>query len=190
MNSEIVFNLIQRSIEVKQKISKDLCSDINKAINYIENAFKVDRKLLICGNGGSAADSQHIAAEFVSKFLIERKALFALALNCNTSTLTAIGNDYHYDHVFSRQVEAFGQENDVLLAISTSGNSKNVLEAAKMARNKKIKIIGMTGISGGKLKDLCDLCLCIPSEHTPFIQESHIMIAHIICEVVEKNLFG
>ncbi|WGL60841.1 D-sedoheptulose 7-phosphate isomerase [Pigmentibacter sp. JX0631] len=189
MEENKIQELIQKSIDVKLNIAKLCHEEISFAVKVIENAFRGNNKLLICGNGGSAADSQHIAAEFVSRFLIERKALFAIALNCNTSSLTAIANDYNYDFVFSRQVEAFGTHNDVLLAISTSGNSKNVLEAALAAKKKGMIVVGLTGKSGGKLLDICDVCIRIPSEHTPNIQESHIMIGHIICEIVEENLF-
>jgi D-sedoheptulose 7-phosphate isomerase len=181
--------MIKKSIEVKQNLNEEINLNISKSIDMLEIAFRNENKLLICGNGGSAADSQHIAAEFVSKFLIERKALFALALNCNTSSLTAISNDYNYDYSYSRQVEAFGAKNDILWAISTSGNSKNVLNAVEVARKRNMHIIGMTGNHGGKLASLCDIAICVPSNHTPNIQECHIMIAHIICELVEERLF-
>ncbi len=190
MEENKIHELIQKSIDVKLNIAKLCHEEISFTVKVIENAFRGNNKLLVCGNGGSAADSQHIAAEFVSRFLIERRALFALALNCNTSSVTAIANDYNYDFIFSRQVEAFGSENDVLLAISTSGNSRNVLEAALVAKRKGMIVIGLTGKSGGKLLDICDVCIRVPSEHTPNIQESHIMIGHIICEIVEANLFG
>ena len=169
---------------------KELIKPIEEAAKIMIKAYENKNKILICGNGGSAADSQHLAAEFVSRFLKERKALPALALNTNSSTVTAIGNDYGYDYVFSRQVEAFGVPGDVLWAISTSGNSKNVFKAVESARNNKIKVISMTGQSGGALKGLSDILLNVPSDHTPRIQECHILIGHIICELVENALFA
>ncbi|WP_425460370.1 D-sedoheptulose 7-phosphate isomerase [Fluviispira sanaruensis] len=180
---------MKKSIETKLSINREIKLNILKSIDLIVTAFENKNKLIICGNGGSAADSQHIAAEFVSKFLIDRKALFALALNCNTSSLTAISNDYNYDYSYSRQVEAFGTKNDILWGISTSGNSKNVLNAVEVAKSKGMSIIGMTGNQGGKLAALCDIAIRVPSDHTPNIQECHIMIAHIICEIVEARLF-
>lgn len=147
-------------------------------------------KILMCGNGGSAADSQHLATELVSRFLMERKALDAEALTINTSTLTAVGNDYSFDKVFSRQVEAKGKPGDVLLGISTSGNSKNVVEAIKTAKEMNIRTIGMIGSNkGSMIYKMADYCICVPSVSTPRIQESHILIGHILCEIVEKQIF-
>ena len=163
---------------------------LSEISNVITDCFKSGGKLLICGNGGSAADAQHIATEFVSRFLIERKALDAEALTVNTSSLTAIGNDYSFDKVFSRQIEAKGTTGDVLIAISTSGNSNNVVEAVKTAQNIGMKTIGFSGNNRNSL--ICkssDYCICVPSNSTPRIQETHILIGHIICEVVERNLF-
>jgi D-sedoheptulose 7-phosphate isomerase len=179
----------------KTILTKEKCLEVNRkailqGVELIERTFRENNKILICGNGGSAADSQHIAAEFVSRYLIERPALFAIALNSNTSTLTAIGNDYGYDFVFSRQVEAFGAKGDILWAISTSGNSKNVIRAVEVAKKRGMFIIGMTGEGGGQLGKLCDVLLSVPSKHTPNIQECHITIGHIICEIVESNLFS
>ena len=169
MSIEKISNLINLSIASKQKINDEIKISILKSVEIIENTFKKQNKLLICGNGGSAADSQHIAAEFVSRYLIERDALFAIALNCNTSSLTAISNDYSYDNVFARQVEAFARKDDVLWAISTSGNSKNVINAVLSAKKRGVITIGMTGFHGGKLKDICDIIICAPSDHTTLI---------------------
>lgn len=165
-------------------------ANIVKAGEVIVDAYKNGCKLLICGNGGSAADSQHIATELVSKFLIERKAIDAEALSVNTSTLTAIGNDYTFDTVFSRQVEAKGKKGDVLLAISTSGNSRNIIEAIKVGKEMGLVTIGMTGSNKESL--ICktsDYCIAVPSNHTPRIQEAHIMIGHMLCEFIEQELF-
>ena len=172
------------------KKDKNVVESIAKISNILVETFKSRKKFLICGNGGSAADSQHIATELVSRFLLERKALDAEALTVNTSTLTAVANDYSFDKVFSRQVEAKGNEGDVLLAISTSGNSKNIIEAIKIAKSIGMKTIGFTGNNIDSLIcKLSDYCICIPSNSTPRIQEAHILIGHIICEIVEKELF-
>lgn len=153
-------------------------------------ALQKGRKLLLAGNGGSAADSQHIAAELVSRLNYDRPGLCAIALTTDTSALTAIGNDYGYDRVFARQLEAVGQEGDVFIAISTSGNSGNILAALETARGKSITSIGLTGKSGGKMASLCDLTLKMPSAMTPHIQECHIMFGHIICQMIEDTIFG
>ncbi len=167
---------------------KGFIENILKISNILTKAFKSEKKLLICGNGGSAADSQHIATEFVSRFLLERKAIDAEALTVNTSTLTAIGNDYCFDKVFSRQVESKGKNGDILLAISTSGNSKNIIEAVKAAKAIGMKIVGFTGnVTGTLLCQLSDYCVSVPSNSTARIQEAHILIGHIICEIVEKE---
>lgn len=158
------------------------------AAHVIHASLRQGNKLLLCGNGGSAADAQHLAAEFVGRFRKERRGLPAIALNVNTSVITALGNDYSFDYVFARQVEALGRPGDCLAAISTSGNSPNVLEAVRAAREKGIKVIGLTGAAGGRLADSCDICLRVPAESTPRIQEMHILIGHIICELVEDML--
>ena len=145
---------------------------------------------MLAGNGGSAADAQHIAGELVSKFYFERPAIDAVALTTNTSILTAIGNDLGYEVLFSRQVEAMGHEGDVFIGISTSGNSKNIVKALEVCRERGIYTIGLTGESGGAMKELCDLCIQIPCSETPRIQEAHMMIGHIICCLVEETLFG
>jgi len=154
----------------------------------IRSSLAAGGKLLIAGNGGSAADAQHIAAELTGRFVRERKPLPAIALHANTSALTAIGNDYGYEQVFARELSALASPGDVLLAISTSGNSKNILRAIEAARSKKLAVIGLTGESGGHLRAACDLCLCVPSKSTARIQEMHITIGHAICELLEEAL--
>jgi len=149
-----------------------------------------NHKILIAGNGGSAADAQHFAGELVSRFYFDRPALAAIALTTDTSIITAIGNDYGYEDVFSRQIEALGQAGDVFIAISTSGNSPNVLKALTKARDLGLTTIGLTGQTGGKMSALCDLCLCVPSESTPRIQECHLVIEHALCAYIEEKLFG
>jgi D-sedoheptulose 7-phosphate isomerase len=163
--------------------------DMVKAADILLEAFRAGKKLLIFGNGGSASDAQHIACEFVSKFRLERQGLPAIALSTDTSILTAIPNDYHFDRIFKRQVEALGQEGDVAIGISTSGNSPNVLAAIAEAKGKGMATIGLCG-ADGKLKDAVDVAICVPSTDTPRIQESHIAIGHIICDIVEKEMFG
>jgi len=187
--TDLVRDRIQRSIEVKQALLLDanFRELVGQAALQIVEALRAGGKLLCCGNGGSAADAQHIAAEFTGRYLKERRALPALALNANTSSLTAIGNDYGFDLVFARQLEALGKEGDVLLGISTSGNSRNVLRAMEVAKEKSIYTIALTG-SGGKMKDLADCAICIPSDQTPRIQECHILTGHIICEIAEEML--
>lgn len=165
-----------------------MASDVAKAVEIIRASLTAGGKLLIAGNGGSAADAQHIAAELTGRFLRERKPLPALALHANSSALTAIGNDYGYEHVFARELAAHARPGDVLLAISTSGGSKNILRAIEEAREKKVAVIGMTGESGGAMRSACDLCLCVPSKSTARIQEMHIMIGHTICELLEEGM--
>ena len=165
-----------------------LASDVAKAVEMIHSSLAAGGKLLIAGNGGSAADAQHIAAELTGRFLRERKPLPALALHANSSALTAIGNDYGYEHVFARELAAHARPGDVLLAISTSGDSKNILRAIEEARQKRVSVIGMTGESGGAMRAACDLCLCVPSKSTARIQEMHIMIGHTICELLEEGM--
>lgn len=165
-----------------------MASEVAKAVEMIRASLAAGGKLLIAGNGGSAADAQHIAAELTGRFVRERKPLPALALHANSSALTAIGNDYGYEHVFARELAAHARPGDVLLAISTSGGSKNILRAIEEAREKKVAVIGMTGESGGAMRTACDLCLCVPSKSTARIQEMHIMIGHTICELVEEGM--
>ena len=189
---KFVSDSLNESAETKQKILTECKGDILKAVDLLADCFKNGNKLLLCGNGGSAADCQHIAAELVIRLShhIQRPALPAIALTTDTSNLTAGGNDIGFENVFARSVEGLGNKGDVLLAISTSGNSDNVIKAAHMAHNKEMKVIGFLGGSGGKLKDLVDLPIIIPSSNVQRIQEGHITIAHIICELVENDLYG
>lgn len=183
---------IKESIELKSKIleNDELINTISCVANEIVKAFKEDKKVLLCGNGGSAADAQHIAAELSGRFYFDRPPLLAEALHVNTSYLTAVANDYSYDEVFSRLVSAKGRKGDILIGISTSGNSKNILKAIETANDIGMITLGMTGESGGKMKQLCRYLINVPSKDTPRIQEAHILIGHIICEIVEKELFG
>ena len=161
---------------------------ITKAADMIADALVSGRKVLICGNGGSAADAQHIAAELMGRFKLERRSLPAVALTTDTSALTAIANDYDFSDVFARQIEGLGRENDVLIAISTSGNSKNILKAVEAARQSKLTVVGFTGESGGALASLCDLSVNVPSSETSHIQEMHIAVGHMICAIVESRV--
>ncbi|MGB6546647.1 MAG: SIS domain-containing protein [Candidatus Acidiferrales bacterium] len=167
-----------------------LASAVSNAIDIIYTSMVAGGLLILAGNGGSAADAQHIAAELTGRFFIERRPFRALALHGNSSSVTAVGNDYGFEHVFARELTAHARPGDVLLAISTSGNSLNILRAIEAARECKVKVIGMTGESGGKMATACDLCLCAPSKSTPRIQEMHITIAHTICELLEERLVG
>ena len=187
---EYIESYIQDSIDAKLKLlaDKNMLSVIENAANAIVETYKNGGKILTAGNGGSAADAQHIAAEFVSKFLYDRKALNAIALTTNSSILTSVGNDYSHEHVFVRQIQAYGNNGDVFIAISTSGNSKNVLFAIQEAKLCGMKIIGLTGEKPSSMDELCDYLIKVPSEKTPVIQESHIMIGHIICALVEEEL--
>jgi D-sedoheptulose 7-phosphate isomerase len=183
---------IRNSAELKQKLleSEPLLSGIEKAATAIISAFRDKKKLLLAGNGGSAADAQHIAAEFVNRFNFDRHGLPAIALTTDTSVLTSIANDYSFDKIFARQLETLGNAGDVFIGISTSGNSRNLVEAIKICRKEKIVTIGLTGSSGGQMKDLCNICIQVPSDETPRIQEVHSLIGHIICFIVEEELFG
>ncbi len=189
--SEKIKKIITASIETKQLVlqNDELIHTIEKVVDTIVNAFKNGNRVYFCGNGGSAADAQHLAAEFSGRFYTDRKALPAEALHCNTSYMTAVANDYSYDVVYSRIIDGIGEEGDVLVGLSTSGNSKNILNAFETARNKKITTIGFTGSTGGKMKYLSDHLVNVPSSDTPRIQESHILIGHIICQLVEENYF-
>lgn len=177
--------IIQESIEAKKNLP---IWQISNAYKVIVDRYKKGGKLLICGNGGSAADAQHMAGEFVNKFKIERKPFPCLALTTDTSIMTAIGNDYGFDDIFSKQVEANGLERDILLGISTSGNSENIIKAVETAKKNGLYTICFLGDNGGKLKDICDLPLIVPSNNTPRIQEGHELIMHILCELVEEEL--
>ena len=183
-----VEQIFAESIEVKQGTLKKNLPQIIAAAEAVITAFKAGHKLFFCGNGGSAADSQHIAAEFVGRFQKERKAWPAIALTTDSSALTALGNDYSFDIVFSRQLQALGQKGDVLIAISTSGNSKNILEAVKQAKSLGITSVGVTGGNGGQLAGLCDIAIVAASSKTARIQEAHLVIFHTICELVENTL--
>lgn len=165
-----------------------LDESVDQAIVIIVDALKSKKKLMICGNGGSAADSQHIAAEFTGRFIKDRPPIAALALSTDTSALTCIGNDYSFDEIFSRQLDALGQDGDCMLAISTSGNSENIIRAVLAARSKNIRTIGLLGRDGGKLKEICDCAIVVQSNVTARIQEAHILIGHSLCGAVEQNL--
>ena len=193
MNVEqCISDQIRASISTKQAILSDkgLMRNIAAAAQMIVDAYEQGKKTLLAGNGGSAADAQHIAGEFVSKFYFDRPGIASIALTTDTSIITAIGNDYGYDKLFSRQIQAQGSAGDVFIGISTSGNSANLVEALRMCGQKGIKTIGLTGFTGGKMDSMCDLCIKVPSGETPRIQESHILIGHIICCIVEEKLFG
>lgn len=184
-------NLISSSISVKQQLlaNEKLLSVIQECISTITTAFKNGNKVLFCGNGGSAADAQHLAAEFSGRFYIDRPALPAEALHCNTSYLTAVANDYSYDLIYARLLQGIGNKDDILIGLSTSGNSKNIINAFKVAKEKSLITIGFTGATGGGMKELSDYLINVPSTDTPRIQESHMLIGHIICQLVEEKLF-
>lgn len=186
-----VKKLVTASIEVKQQLLADekLMSVVDECINIITTAFKNGNKVLFCGNGGSAADAQHLAAEFSGRFYIDRPALPAEALHCNTSYLTAVANDYSYDLIYARLLQGIGNKGDILIGLSTSGNSKNIIQAFEVAKQKGMISIGLTGSAGGAMKDIADHLLNMPSTDTPRIQECHMLIGHIICQLVEENLF-
>lgn len=190
--NQYVKNHFEDSIQVKNQILQDkaLIELIQKVALITTNAYKNGFKTMLAGNGGSAADAQHIAGEFVSRFYFDRPGIPSIALTTDTSILTAIGNDYGYDRLFARQVQAQGVKGDIFIGISTSGNSTNIIEALKVCKEKEIISIGLTGQSGGKMADLCDYCIKVPSNCTPRIQESHIVIGHIICAIVEEEIFG
>lgn len=189
---EKIKNLIQASIDVKQQLLADetLLRSIAQSVDLITNTFKQGKRVYFCGNGGSAADAQHLAAEFSGRFYTDRKALPAEALHCNTSYLTAVGNDYSFDLIYSRLIDGIGQAGDVLIGLSTSGNSKNIIKAFETAKEKSIHTIGFTGKSGGQLKTVSDILINVPSTDTPRIQESHILAGHIVCQLVEEKIFG
>lgn len=188
-NIAIQFN---ESIKVKSTSlnDKNLIQDISDSIDKIIYALGKKKKLLVAGNGGSAADSQHFVAELVGRYNFDRPPLNALALTTDTSVLTCIGNDYSYEDIFSRQIEGLGSDGDVFFAISTSGNSPNIIKALKKASSMGILTIGLTGRDGGLMKKLCDICICVKSNSTPRIQETHLLIEHIICSMVEDVIFG
>ena len=188
---QTIHDIIAASIGVKQQILADeaMQTKIAEAVAAISIAFTNGKKVLFCGNGGSAADAQHLAAEFSGRFYLNRKALPAEALHCNTSYLTAVANDYSYDAIYARIVEGTGNPGDVLVGLSTSGNSPNIVKAFEVAREKGVITIGFTGATGGAMKAYSDFLFNMPSTDTPRIQESHILIGHIICQLVEADLF-
>ncbi|MGI6657087.1 MAG: D-sedoheptulose-7-phosphate isomerase [Desulfobulbus sp.] len=184
---------LARSIQAKEDFARRCGDDILRLAAWIQETFEAGGKLLIFGNGGSAADAQHLAAEFVNRFLIDRRPLPALALTTDSSILTAIGNDFGYDQVFVKQIQALGKAGDLALGISTSGNSVNVLLAMETARSMGLKTAALTGglaRPGGKLAPLCDLVLNVPSDATPHIQEAHLWVEHLLCEIVERRMFA
>jgi D-sedoheptulose 7-phosphate isomerase len=188
---DLIRDRIQRNIDVKQALLRDSAFHVLVAqvAMQIVMSMRAGGKVFFFGNGGSAADAQHLAAEFTGRYLKERRALPALALHANTSSLTAIGNDYGFDFVFARQLEALGNAGDVAVGISTSGNSSNVLRALEVAKSKSMYTVVLAGATGGAMKKLADCTLCIPSDETPRIQECHILTGHLICEIVEQMLF-
>lgn len=190
--TEKIKNIIQSSVSVKQQIlqNDELIKVIEDCVEVIVTAFKNGNKVLFCGNGGSAADAQHLAAEFSGRFYTDRDALPAEALHCNTSYLTAVANDYSYDVIYSRLIQGIGNKGDVLIGLSTSGNSKNIVKAFETSKEKGMTTIGFTGEGGGIMKSVSDYLLNVPSNDTPRIQESHIMVGHIICQLVEEKYFG
>ncbi len=185
---EKIITIIKESVLAKEKLVKECAEDIQKIIVLCINTLKNGGKIIFCGNGGSAADSQHLATELVVRFKKDRKAIPAIALTTNTSALTAIGNDYGYEKVFSRQLEALANKKDVLIAISTSVKAKNVIEAVKKAKKIGARTIALTGESGKEFVKSCDLAVIVPSANTARIQESHILIGHIICEIIEDTI--
>ncbi len=190
-----MINFIEQQIKESSDIKKAIYTDlklvklIKKVSKKTIKAYKNGNKTLIAGNGGSAGDAQHISAEFVGRFAFDRDPLPSIALTTDSSILTAVGNDYGYKDIFARQIEANGIKGDIFIAISTSGNSKNIIKAIKRAKLKGIITVGLTNSNGGKMKDLSDYCICVPSENTARVQEAHIMIGHIICAIVEEKLF-
>lgn len=184
--------IISESVSVKNSIlqKEHLLDTVDEVASLMVKALKQGNRIYFCGNGGSAADAQHLAAEFSGRFYVDRDALPAEALHCNTSYITAVGNDYGYDLVYARLIKGIGTKGDFLVGLSTSGNSINIIKAFEVAREKGIITVGFTGESGGKMKGLCDYLLNVPSSDTPRIQESHIMLGHIVCQLVEEQYFG
>ena len=189
-------NFIHRQIEESLKIKQLILNDeyfqslIEKASSICCEALKTNNKIFFAGNGGSAADAQHLAGELVNRFGFERPGLAAIALTTDTSIITSISNDYGFDMLFSRQIQALGKKGDILIALSTSGNSSNIINGLNESKKNGIKTIGLTGSTTGKMDAICDICLKVPSDETPRIQEAHILIGHIICSIIENNLFG
>jgi D-sedoheptulose 7-phosphate isomerase len=184
-------SIVQASIDTKNRVLADetLLDTVAEVAIAMTEAFKTGKKVLFCGNGGSAADAQHLAAEFSGRFYYDRPPLYSEALHVNSSYVTAVGNDYSYDVIYSRMIEAMGKEGDVLVGISTSGNSPNVVKALEMANKLGMVTVGMTGETGGKMKEVSNFLINIPSKDTPRIQECHILLGHILCQLVEENVF-
>jgi D-sedoheptulose 7-phosphate isomerase len=191
LSMEKIKNIIQSSIDVKQQVleNEELLQTVAAVTDAIVDALKNGGRIYFCGNGGSAADAQHLAAEFSGRFYTDRKALPAEALHCNTSYLTAVANDYSYEVVYARLIEGIGNAGDVLVGLSTSGNSANIVKAFESAKQKGLTTVGFTGTTGGVMKEISDYLINVPSTDTPRIQESHIMLGHIICQLVEEKLF-
>jgi D-sedoheptulose 7-phosphate isomerase len=183
---------IEKSYEIKKKIYEDetLLDNIEKVARKCIELYKTDKKTMLAGNGGSAADAQHIAAELVGRYGFDRPSIPSLALTTDTSNITAIGNDYGYEHIFSRQLEGMGQKGDLFIGISTSGNSLNIIKAFESAKKKNIFTVALTGRDGGSMAKIADISLIVPSDSTPRIQESHILIGHILCDIIEKEIFS
>ncbi len=189
--NDTIKSIITESVDVKKKVLQDdgIIATVAEIIEVLLTALKNGNHIYFCGNGGSAADAQHLAAEFSGRFYIDRHALPAEALHCNTSYLTAVANDYHYDVIYARLVTGIAKKGDVLIGLSTSGNSVNIVKAFEAAREKQVITVGFTGETGGKMKPLSDYLLAIPSKDTPRIQESHMLLGHIICQLVEEKIF-
>ena len=192
MQRQKIISIVEESIKVKQSILSDshLLAQIESIVLLITTAFQNGNSVYFAGNGGSAADAQHLAAEFSGRFYKDRKSLPSEALHCNTSYLTAVANDYSYDVIYSRLIEGIAKSGDVLVGISTSGNSINIVKAFEKCKELNVNTVGLTGANGGKMKELSNILFNVPSNDTPRIQESHILIGHVICELVEKNIFG
>ena len=192
MKQDLIRRNINDSISVKQKLLQNdtILTEITKVVDLIVEAFNNGNKLLLCGNGGSAADAQHLAAEFSGRYYLKRPPLHAEALHTDTSFMTAVSNDFSFDEVYARLIQGIGKQGDILIGMSTSGNSKNVIKALEEAKKKNIITIGFTGKANGNMKPYCDFLINIPSDDTPRIQECHLMLGHAICELVEKELFS
>jgi len=188
---QIIQSRIQSSLDIKTALLNDakILTNIEKMVSLVVQCFNNNGKVLWCGNGGSAADAQHLSAELSGRFYYDRPPLFSEALHVNTSYITAVANDYSYDVIYSRLVEAMGKKGDVLVGLSTSGNSPNVVKALETARKKGLTAVGFTGETGGRMKDVCDILVNIPSADTPRIQECHMLLGHTVCELVEMKLF-
>ncbi len=192
MGNGMMQEALRASICVKERTLADsgLADTVHRIAEAMTAAFRNGNKVLLCGNGGSAADAQHIAAELTGRFYLDRPGLFAVPLHGNSSYLTAVANDYSFEETYARLVEAMGREGDILVGISTSGNSPNVVKALRAARAKRMVTASLTGSSGGAMRELCDYCVMVPSEDTPRIQEVHMTVGHVICEMVEAAMFG